>query len=261
MPEIASGLNVEVGEVASAPPRGGRYGLLAYAGVIMLLAVMSTPYGGVISIPLLFFLKNRLHLSAHELALFNLWTAIPLYAAFLFGLLRDRWSPLGLGDRGHLVVFGALTAAVYAALAAAPPTYAVLIVGVFLTTACIQTALGAANGIFSGLGQQHLMPGQASAVLNISTVIPLLVGLTLGGAFSQWLEGQSARAAARDAFLLGAALTALVALAGAAGPRALYVAHNEPRDGSGLADVGRLLRTPAVYPPLLLLLLWNFAPS
>jgi MFS family permease len=261
MPEIASGLNVEVGDGAATPAGpGGRYGLLGYAGLLMVLAMMAAPYGGLMSIPLLFFLKNRLHLAAHQLALFNLWTSIPLYAAFLFGLLRDRWSPFGLGDRGHLVIFGALTAVIYALLAAVSPSYAVLLLGVFTVTATIQPALGAANGIFSGLGQRHLMPGQASAVLNLSVVIPLLVGFVLGGVFSQWIEGESPRAAARAVFLLGAALTAAMALAGAAGPRALYV-DQEPREGSVLGDIGRLLRTPAVWPPLILLLLWNFAPS
>ena len=261
MPEIASGLNVEVGDATAPPAAGGRYRLLGYAGLLMLLAVMAAPSGGLMSIPLLFFLKNRLHLPAHQLALFNLWTSIPLYAAFLFGLLRDRWSPFGLGDRGHLVIFGALTAVTYAFLAAVSPSYAVLLLGVFTVTATIQPALGAANGIFSGLGQRHLMPGQASAVLNLAVEIPLLVGFVLGGVFSQWIEGESPRAAARAVFLLGAALTAAMALAGAAGPRALYVDQAEPRETSVLGDIGRLLRAPAVWPPLILLLLWNFAPS
>jgi MFS family permease len=258
MPEISSGLSVEVGEAA---PQAGRRGLLAYAGLIMLLAMMAAPYGGLMSIPLLFFLKNRLHLAAHQLALFNFWTSIPLYAAFLFGLLRDRWNPFGMGDRGHLVLFGALTAATYAFLAAVSPSHGLLLLGIFAVTAGIQVPFGAANGIFSSLGHRHLMPGQASAVLNISTVVPSLVGFILGGAFSQWLEGQEPRAAAKAVFLLGAGLTAAMALAGAAAPRALYVDHAEPREGSLLGDIGRLLKTPAVWPPLILLLLWNFAPS
>src|SRR5215475_12710621 len=118
MPEPASGLGVDMraagGQTVPAAERGR---LLSYAGLLMLLAMMAAPYGGLMSIPLLFYLKNRLHLAAHELAIFNLWTSIPLYAAFLFGLVRDRWSPFGLGDRGHLVLFGGLTAAAYAAMA------------------------------------------------------------------------------------------------------------------------------------------------
>ncbi|MGZ6016027.1 MAG: MFS transporter [Phenylobacterium sp.] len=260
MPEIASGLTVEVGEAQPTPaPQRGR--LLGHAGLLMLLAMMAAPYGGLMSIPLLFYLKNRLHLAAHELALFNLWTSIPLYAAFLFGLLRDRWSPFGLGDRGHLILFGALTAGGYVAMAFAPPTYVILLIGLVVVTAAIQTALGAANGIFSSLGQRHLMPGQASAVLNISAVLPSLAGFVLGGAFSQWLEGVDAQAAARAIFLLGAGLTAILALAGGLAPRALYTAHREARETHLLGDLARLLRSWPVYPPLILLLLWNFAPS
>jgi MFS family permease len=259
MPEIASGLNVEVGGAAPLPlAERGR--LLGAAGLILLLALLAAPYGGMMSIPLLFFLKNRLHLTAHEMALFNLWTSIPLYAGFLFGLMRDRWSPFGRGDGGHLMVFGALTAGGYVAMAFAPPTFAVLLIGLTLLTAAIQTALGAANGLFSAIGQRHLMPGQASAVLNISVVLPLLGGFLLGGVFSQALEAESAAAAARSVFLLGAALTAAMALAGAFAPRALAV-ERETRQTSLLADLAGLARCWPVYPPLMLLLLWNFAPS
>jgi len=102
------------------PERGRR--LLGFAGLLMLMAMMAAPTGGLMSTPLLFFLKNRVHLSAHEMAVFNLWTSVPLYFAFLSGLVRDRWSPFGLGDRGHLAIFGSLTAGAYAAAALAPPT-------------------------------------------------------------------------------------------------------------------------------------------
>jgi MFS family permease len=261
MPEIASGLSVEVGQAQQTAPAGERGRLLGYAGLLMLLAMTAAPYGGLMSIPLLFFLKNRLHLAAHQLALFNLWTSIPLYAGFLFGLIRDRWSPFGLGDRGHLILFGALTAAGYVATALVPPTYAALLIGLVVVTAAIQTALGAANGIFSSLGQRHLMPGQASAVLNISTVLPSLAGFVMGGVISQGLEGESPQAAARTIFLLGAGLTAVLAVAGGLGPRALYTAHDKARETHLFGDLARLMRSWPVYPPLILLLLWNFAPS
>ena len=73
--------------------------VLGYGGALLLLLNFASPGGGLIGVPISFFLKNKLHLQAHELALFNLWTSAPLYAAFVFGFLRDRWSPFGRGDR------------------------------------------------------------------------------------------------------------------------------------------------------------------
>ena len=242
-------------------PTARRWSLLGYAGGLMLLTTFATPSGGLIGIPVLFFLKNKLHLQAHELAIFNIWTGIPLYLAFAFGLLRDRWSPFGLGDRGHLLIFGLATAAIYVAVAFVNPTYALLLVGLILVTASIQTVLGSANGIFSAIGQEYLMPGQASAVLNIATTLPLLAGFFLGGVLSQALEGQGAVTAARVLFLVGAGLMATVAVLGLLGPRALFTAHHQPRETHIVGDVLRLVRAWPVYPPLILLLLWNFAPS
>ena len=246
---------------AAILPTGRRWSLLGYAGVLMLLTTFATPSGGLIGIPVLFFLKNKLHLQAHELAIFNIWTGIPLYLAFAFGLLRDRWSPFGLGDRGHLLIFGLATAAIYVAVAFVNPTYAMLLCGLILVTASVQTVLGSANGIFSAIGQEYLMPGQASAVLNVATTLPLLAGFFLGGVLSQALEGQGAVTAARVLFLVGAGLMATVALLGLLGPKALFTAHHQPREANLVGDILRLVRSWPVYPPLMLLLLWNFAPS
>ncbi len=242
-------------------PVARRWSLLGYAGALMLLTTFATPSGGLIGIPVLFFLKNKLHLQAHELAIFNIWTGIPLYLAFAFGLLRDRWSPFGLGDRGHLLIFGLTTAAIYVAIAFVNPTYALLLAGLILVTASIQTVLGSANGIFSAIGQEHLMAGQASAVLNMATTLPLLAGFFLGGVLSQALEGQGAVTAARILFLVGAGLMAAVALLGMLGPKALFTAHHEKRETHLVGDIVRLVRSWPVYPPLILLLLWNFAPA
>src|SRR5436309_2070673 len=79
-------------------PKRQRLAVLGYCGALLLLLNLAAPYAGLIGIPVSFFLKNRLHLSAHQLAEFNLWTGIPLYVSFVFGFIRDRWSPFGGGD-------------------------------------------------------------------------------------------------------------------------------------------------------------------
>jgi MFS family permease len=253
---------VAAGGPAQVLPPAERAKLLGYTGLLMLLTVLALPYGGgLIAIPVVFFLKNRLHLQAHEMAVFNAWTAAPLYVAFLFGLLRDRWSPFGWGDRGHLVLFGLLTAAIYTAAAFIEPTYALMLAGLMLLTASVQTVLSSASGLFSAVGQDHLMPGQASAVLNTATIVPIVLGALLGGVFSQMLEGQNAVTAARSLFLAGAGLMVAVALLGALGPRRIFTAHAEARETHLMGDIARLLKHRAIYAPLILWLLWNFSPS
>ena len=242
-------------------PAVQRYGLLGYAGLLMLLGGFAAPNGGLISIPILFFLKNKLHMGAHAVAVFNLWASLPLYLGFAFGLLRDRWSPFGAGDRGHLILFGLTTAVAYAVIAFLNPSYALLLAGVLVVTASIQTVISSVNGLFSAIGQENLMAGQASAVLNAANNLPLLVGFLIGGVLSSFLEGENAVGAARLLFLVGGGLMAATALLGAFGPARLFTAHARRAPTDLSADLVRLLRSWSVYPPLMLLLLWNFAPS
>jgi hypothetical protein len=242
----------------SAPERGR---VLGYTGVLLLLLNFAAPNGGLIGVPISFFLKNRLHLAAHELALFNLWTGAPLYAAFVFGFLRDRWSPFRAGDKGHLVLFGVATAAIYAVIAFANPTYAVLFAGVLVATAALQTTSGAANGLISAAGQHHRMAGQASTVVNIATCLPAVAAYLLGGLLSGLLEGADAPAAARWLFLLAAGLMAAVALIGALGPRRVFAETSERPVTTAGRDVLRLLGHWPIYPPLIMLILWDFAPA
>src|SRR5476651_1789946 len=139
-----------------------RLGLFLFGGLLMLLINVADPAVGLLNIPVSFFLKNRLHLAAHEQAMFRLWIGAPLFVSFSFGFLRDRWSPFGSGDRGHLMLFGGLTALIYAVVAFLPPVYGVLLAGMIIATAVFQVVLGAANGLISTIGQQQAMAGQMS---------------------------------------------------------------------------------------------------
>jgi len=56
-----------------------RHVIFFYLGTLIILLAFGSPSGGLIDIPVSFFLKNRLHLTAHEVATFRLVAAIPLY--------------------------------------------------------------------------------------------------------------------------------------------------------------------------------------
>src|SRR5512136_41755 len=81
-------------------PHSVRMRIFLYLGVLIVLLAFGAPSGGLIDIPITFFLKNKLHLKAYELADFRLVSAIPLYLSFVFGFIRDIWNPFGMRDRG-----------------------------------------------------------------------------------------------------------------------------------------------------------------
>ena len=107
---VEGGVGLDLPPVA-APPAGlsaadrRRIGLY-FAGLIVLLGFPEN----LMSIPISFFLKNKLHLAAHQVAVFFLIAAIPVYFAFAFGFIRDIWSPFGSGDRGFIMLSGAVGA-------------------------------------------------------------------------------------------------------------------------------------------------------
>jgi MFS family permease len=246
-------------EVLPAPVR---FRIMLTGGAIYMLISLAAPFSGLVSIPLTFFLKNRLHLASHQVALFNLWVTLPIFVGFIFGFLRDRWSPFGAGDRGHLVIFGGASAVVYGVLAFLNPTYAVLLAGVLLITAVSQTALSAAAGLTSTIGQQHAMAGQMSTTLVFATSFTAFAAYLIGGLLSDFIEGKAAAAAARILFLVAGAIMGLVAVFGVVGPRQLFeAARRERSTNTALADVARLLKHWPIYPVLLSQLLWQFAPA
>jgi MFS family permease len=202
-------------------------------------------------------------LEAHELAEFRLVAAIPLYLSFIFGFIRDMWSPFGMRDRGFMLLFGIISAGLYAFFAFTPITYATLLVAVVLLTTSFLFVASAQNGLTSMIGQQHAMTGQISAVWNIFASIPTVGALLIGGTLSGMLEGRNADEAARILFLVGAAIVATVAVYAAWKPRSVYdnVRIEHGTTAYPLKDVQRLVRHWPIYPALLIWLLWNFAPG
>jgi MFS family permease len=230
--------------------------------VLLTIVQFAVPYEGLIGLPVVFFLKNRLHLSAHGVAQFNLIASIPLFAGFAFGFLRDRWSPFRRGDRGHIVTFGLLTAAVFVAMAAVKPSYGVLLAGVLFATAAIQMVWSAARGASSAIGQEEAMTGQFSVIGNIAFAVPVLVAYFLGGALSGRLEGRDDAGAARLLFGVGAALMLATALMGALGPQRLLDHHHaQVREHTLVADALRLLKHRPIYPIMAIQLIWQFSPA
>src|SRR6266567_8324376 len=131
-----------------------RQRIFLYLGVLIVLLAFGSPSGGLIDIPISFFLKNRLHLEAHELANFRLVAAIPLYLSFVFGFIRDTWNPFGMKDRGFMLLFGSISAGLYVVFAFVPMTFMSLLVAVVVATTSSLFVSSAQNGLTSTVGQQ-----------------------------------------------------------------------------------------------------------
>jgi predicted MFS family arabinose efflux permease len=264
---MTADLPAPTGTVVAAAPNTLSHALrrriFLYLGVLIVLLDFGSPSGGLIDIPISFFLKNRLHLTASELADFRLVAAIPLYLAFVFGFIRDTWNPFGMRDRGFMLLFGAISAGLYAFFAFIPVTYVTLLVAMVLLTTSFLFVASAQNGLTSMIGRQHAMTGQASAVWNIFASIPAVAGLLIGGALSGVLEDRNADQAVHLLFLVGAAIMAALALYAVWRPASVFdnVRAERDSDARPLNDLKRLVRHWPIYPALLIWLLWNFAPG
>ena len=256
----------EVAAAAIVPitlPRSMRQRIFLYLGILIILLAFGSPSGGLMDIPISFFLKNKLHLTAHEVAEFRLMSAIPLYLSCVFGFIRDTWNPFGMRDRGFMLLFGTISAGLYVFFAFTPITYVTLIVAVVLLTTSFLFVASAQNGLTSMIGQQHAMSGQISAVWNIFASVPTIGALLIGGALSGLLEDRDADQAVRILFLVGAAIMATVAVYAVWKPRSVFdnVSAEQGTAAHPLKDFKRLVRHWPIYPALLIWLLWNFAPG
>ena len=154
------------------------------------------------------------------------------------------------------------SASVYVAMAFAPPTYVALLSGVVVVTAMMQFVSGAASAHGSGMPRHHAMSGQVSTSTNLAQQIPAALAALGGGALAGALEGATAQQAVRAMFLLGAALMSLIAAFGVFGPQRLFdEAETEAPTLSVGGDLLRLARTWAIYPALLIQLLYQFGPG
>lgn len=246
---------------STALPSAARQTIYVYLGVLLILLAFGGPHGGLIDIPISFLLKNKLHLEAHDLANFRLISAIPLYLSFVFGFIRDSWSPFGMHDRGYMLVFGATTAALYVCFAFMPVTYGMLLLAVVLVTISFLFVASAQNGLASTIGQQHAMTGRVSTLWNVFGSLPGVAALLIGGSVSDILESGSIDRAGRALFLSGAVIMAAVTAYALWKPKSVFDNIYSETATRPLDDIKRLVRHWPIYPALLIWLLWNFAPG
>ena len=231
--------------------------LFLYFGPLTLLIYMALPQGLLLDFATSYMLKDQLHASATQLSAFRLLTAIPVYLAFVFGLARDLWNPLGLRDRGFFLVFAPVTAAVFLWMALSRLSYAGLVGGMLLAMISFRFVAAAYGGLIALVGQEKLVSGRLSALWSaVSYSLYAAGSFASGYAAAHW--------SARQVFLLMAVLAALIACQGLWKPRAVFNhTYDQPQAlGSNfVGDLKRLVRHRAVYPAVLINFLWYFSPG
>jgi MFS family permease len=228
-----------------------------YFGVLTLFIYLIAPNQYLVDIVTSYMLKDQLHATATEVSTFRLWTAFPIYVAFLFGFVRDRWNPLGLRDRGYFIIFGALTAASFLALAFLKLSYVSLFIGLFAVMFFFRFISSAYQGLMALIGQERLMSGRMSALWNIVLSLPVAAGAAGSGWMAEHLKPQ-------QSFLILAAGAVAILLAGVWKPAAVYEGTYEAPQAvhtSFWDDVKRLVRHWPVYPAVLAILMFQFAPG
>jgi predicted MFS family arabinose efflux permease len=230
--------------------------IFLYFSVLTLLVYLVAPEY-LLDIPTSYMLKNHLHATAPQVSMFRLLTGIPMYAAFLFGLTRDLWSPFGRRDRGYFLVFAPLTAAIFVWIGLSRLSYAVLVVGMTLAMASFRFILAAYQGLIALIGQENLMSGRLSTLSSTFYQLALILAAFASGVISEKLS-------VSQTFFLMAALAASIGIFGLWKPRAvLGHAYDLPqaRGSDFQGDVRRLLKHRAVYPAVLISFLWWFNPG
>ncbi|HEY5412206.1 MAG TPA: MFS transporter [Caulobacteraceae bacterium] len=245
-------------EAVAAPPGSPQTTqIFSYFTVLSLVLYLASPSGYLVDFATSYMLKNQLHYGADAVTKFRLLTGIPTYCAFIFGLIRDNWSPFGRRDRGYLMIFGPVTALLFAWLAVSPLSYSGLFIGMILAMITSRFFKASQQSLLALIGQEKLMSGRLTVVWQIVESIPAILAAVGGG----WVAGHLKPS---QTFMVVALIALSVGLVGVWKPGSVFRgAYEAPlaRGTTFFGDLKRLFRHRAVYPAVLCLFLFQFAPG
>jgi MFS family permease len=136
---------------------------------------------GIANLALRFLLKDRLHLTATDLAAYFAITKLAWYCKPFAGLLADRVPLFGTRRKGYLVGFSTVAAGLWLALPWAHDTYALmlwLVVAINFALMMVHTTLG---GMLVEVGQALGATGRISAVRSGTESLGWLLAGLVGG--------------------------------------------------------------------------------
>jgi MFS family permease len=226
----------------------------AYFGTLMLTLGLAEPTG-LVSLPVLFWLKDGLQLGPKAIAIFEAVALAPLYVGFVFGFVRDRWRPFGRGDHGYFLIAAPIAIASYLWLATNTTSALRMLAGIVVAMLAFEFLAATTEGLMTEAAQRHVLTGHLSAVAEIAEIVPSIASMLLGG----WL---ATHVGARASFLLAAGFTGVILVQTLLHrPAALAPESTTTPDESHRHAIRRLLRNRALWPAIGALLLWNFSPG
>ena len=234
--------------------KGTRIGL--YFGLLALTGGLADPSGGLADLPLLFILKDHLHLGPQTVALFGAITLAPRHIGFVFGLCRDRWRPARLGDRAYFLFAAIIVVCCYLWLVAVPVSFFALLSATVIIALAFQFFDTSAQALLTIVGQRQLMTGQLSALMEIADNAVSVIAVLAGG----WLV---VHASPRTIFLIVAGIAVLMVIQSFWNPPEIFrgTAVEEAHQESGLRALGKLIIHRMFWPTLAILVLYNFSPG
>ena len=214
------------------------------------------PFMGVWGTSARFFLKDNLHMSPDAIAGFLFYVNIPAYLGFAFGFIRDRWNPFGRRDQGILILVMALSCVLLLTVGAFGTTLVGLIF-LFIASSVIGQFLSSAQqGLTSLIGQEHVMSGRLASLWQAAAGAPGLVIAIVAGFLAKFCT-------TTQTLLIGGCIALAITLFTLWRPQEVFdsaeTAPIVPRKFG--QEAMRLLKTPALYPIVLLLFIWNFTPG
>ena len=249
-PQIARDDTPQPAQAASE----ARAAIIGYFLILSLAVGLGTP-AGLAAIPIGYYLKDNLHLSPVQLAMFVVIAGAPAYFGFLPGFMRDRFRPRMMGDRAYLLAGAAIALAAYLYLGTAPINYTRLLYATLAAGVAYLIILAGAQALMAGVAQAHLMTGRLAVVSGVATYVPAVISAFLGG----WLV---AHVPPRGTFIVAACVTAVIAVQ-AFWRLGAVVAFDETgvRKESGRAAISRLARYRPIWPAAAIFFLWSFGPG
>ena len=228
-----------------------------YVGLLTSVAGLADPNGGLVQLPLLFILKDTLHLSPQWLAWFAAATQAPGHLGVLFGLVRDRWR-LRVSDRAWFLLVSGLVAAAYLWLALAPSNAVTLLVAFVAIAIAFQIFDAGSHALVTEVGKRVAMTGRLSAIAELSDNVASVAAMLAGG----WL---AAHTLPTTVFLSAFAVTSTLFVISLWRPGVIFAPREReerlPAAGAGLATAARLATSPGFWPVLAILLLYAFSPG
>jgi predicted MFS family arabinose efflux permease len=246
--------NEKAGVVEAGRGSAMQLEVLVYFAVLNIAVGLGSPLG-IAGIPITYFLKDNLHLTPVQLAVFLAIGSIPVSGGFVFGFIRDRWRSARWGDRQYLLSCGLAAAAMYVWLATSTTDYYKLLILVLIVVALYVMIFAAGQALMTGVAQAYGMTGRLSVVFSFGYFTPAVLSALAGG----WLVQH---ASVRGTFLIAAGVTLVIAMqsfwrleASSNFERSLA------RGETGFAAIRRLFRHRPLYPATAIYFLWNFSPG